>query len=224
VFVTARLAPVLALSLLAAAGCSKRKLPSEDFSRANEIHSQLYAKELDDAYLDPKMDEAVQLLQRVPPDSLDADSARQLLARIQSNRERVQAERTQREKAIAAASTPPPDTFGPRPSVAPPPDAGAPDAGPDLPKVGMSVDELSERFSRCFEPGQSMVVEGRGARDTWELKDIAICRDLYPGFDGLVLIIEDGKIWNYGQKSSIRTETIDAGTSAGADAGTSSAP
>jgi hypothetical protein len=224
--VSAMRAAALALALLAAAGCSKRKEPSPEFARANEIHSRLYAQELDDAYVDPRMKEAESLLQRVPPDSLDADSARQLLDRIQKNRERVEAERAERAKAVASASAPPPDPFGNRqlPQQEAAEDAGTLDAGPDVPRAGMTVDELSQRFSRCFQQGQSLVVEGQGLRDTWELKDLAVCRDLYPGFTDLVLLIVDGKVSNFGQKSAIRTEYVDAGTPAPADAGTASPP
>jgi hypothetical protein len=222
-----RLAPVLALALIAAAACSKHKRPSEDFARASELHGQLYGQELDDAYLDPRMAEVEALLQRVPSDSMDADAAHQLLERIQKSRDRVKADLAQRQKAEADALAPMRDPFGSRPPPSPQrqpqDDAGSEqDAGPSQPRLGMSLGEFTQSFSGCFQPGRTMLVEGRGMRDTWELKDIANCRDRYPGFDTLLIIIESGALSSFGDKSSIRTVSTAADGGTSGDAGTSS--
>ena len=72
-------------------GLAARKEPSPEFTRASERFNKLYAKELDDAYLDPAMREVEALLEKVPPDSLDAAAAAQLLSRIRENRARLDA-------------------------------------------------------------------------------------------------------------------------------------
>jgi len=74
--------------LLALTGCA-RKEPSPEFTRASERFNKLYAKELDDAYVDPAIHEVEALLEKVPADSLDAQAAAQLLTRIRDNRSRL---------------------------------------------------------------------------------------------------------------------------------------
>ncbi|HET9036818.1 MAG TPA: hypothetical protein VFN45_11455, partial [Myxococcaceae bacterium] len=75
--------------LLVLTGCA-RKEASPEYTRASERFNKLYAKSLDDAYLDPGMREVEALLEKVPPDSLDAQAAAQLLARIRENRTRIE--------------------------------------------------------------------------------------------------------------------------------------
>lgn len=219
-----RALPVLVFAaLLALAACNKRKQPSPEYAQAVSMFGKLYGQKLDDAYVDPKMADVEALLQKVPADSADAEAARKMLQDIQDNRARVEKENAERAKAREEATQPSssPVTSAPAPEPDKPPEPApeAPDAGAKEPMPGMSVTELSQRFSGCFEQGDSLVVEGRGERETWVLKDIANCRDRFPGFDQYVIIIENGKIWQLGFRSGIRREVLDAGTSGGQDAG-----
>ena len=75
--------------LLVVTGCA-RKEPSPEYTRASERFNKLYAKELDDAYVDPAIHEVEALLEKVPADSLDAQAAAQLLNRIRTNRARIE--------------------------------------------------------------------------------------------------------------------------------------
>src|SRR5262249_14929572 len=103
--------------LLVFTGCA-RKEPSPEYTRASERFNKLYAKELDDAYVDPAIHEVEALLEKVPADSLDAQAAAQLLKRIRDNRARIEQAASDRDKALAAARGGP--TFS-GPSVSPPP-------------------------------------------------------------------------------------------------------
>ena len=112
--------------LLALTGCA-RKEPSPEYTRASERFNKLYAKELDDAYVDPAIREVEALLEKVPADSLDAQAAAQLLTRIRENRTRIEQASKDREKALAAARTAP--TFsGPSVSAPLPPPSSRPPA------------------------------------------------------------------------------------------------
>jgi hypothetical protein len=217
--VTPRACAGLALALLALVACNKPKATSPEFEQASRKHSQLYAEKFDEAYLDPRMGQVEALLQRVPPESADAQGAQELLARITAGRERAQTERAEREKARAAASAPVADPFGKRTEVeqAPPPPEEKPDAGSPVPVPGMPMREFSDRFTGCFRQDQRIHIQELNdqERDTWVLKDIANCRDRFPGFDKLLLIEHDNTIWRFAQKSAVQTVVVDAGTPAG---------
>ena len=75
---------------------------------------------------------------------------------------------------------------------APEPAAEASDAGSNQPSPHMPLAEFTKRFSGCFQPSDRINVIGKGMMDSWELKDIANCRDRHPGFDQL-LVLTDGK-------------------------------
>ena len=75
---------LFATVVVAVLGCRPR--PSPEYEEAHQRFSRLYAVHLDGAYARPEMDRVVSLLQRVPPQSLDAAAARDLLARIEAGR------------------------------------------------------------------------------------------------------------------------------------------
>jgi murein DD-endopeptidase MepM/ murein hydrolase activator NlpD len=79
-------------------GCRPRASP--EYEEAHQRFSQLYAVHLDAAYGRPEMDGVVSLLQAVPPQSLDAPAAAELLARIATGRSQL-AEDEERRHAIA---------------------------------------------------------------------------------------------------------------------------
>ena len=73
---------LLALALLF--GCRPRASPA--YEEAHQRFSHLYAVHLDAAYGRPELDLVVSLLEAVPPKSLDAAAAHELLGRIQAGR------------------------------------------------------------------------------------------------------------------------------------------
>ena len=213
--------------LLVLTGCA-RKEPSPEFTRASERFNKLYAKELDDAYVDPAMHEVEALLEKVPPDSLDAQAAAQLLGRIRENRTRIEQTTKDREKALAAARTAP--TFSGQ-SVSPPPPppqgsgraapAPAPDAGPPTgPTAGMAMRDFNRLFGDCFEAAGPVEVTGRGPRDSYTLLDSDRCRRTMPAMTNSLVLADGESVMGIVPKSALRRTLPDGGTPAAApDAG-----
>jgi hypothetical protein len=226
-----RQAAVLAAIVLACAGCSRRREPSPEFSRASEAFTKLYAQRLDDAYLDPKMRDIEAQLQRVPADSLDAQAATDLLARIRDGRARMLKIQEDTQAASAAARTPPTVGLAPRDPPAPGTSPGGtpPDAGPGepvQPTAGMPVAEFNRRFSDCFQIVGPVTVTGVGGgqRDSYELLDSSRCRAAHPTFVDAVVIADGQSLMGVVPKSALVQVAPPAGTppapvAGGADAG-----
>lgn len=214
------------LIALAPAACRKENAaPSPEYEQAHERFSKLYGQKLDEAFLDPQMDEIQALLQQVPPDSLDAQSARELDQRIRDGEAKMEKARKDQADAIASAhqvdtfpSTPTPAEPEATPTPAEEPkDAGAKDEGP---VVGSSASELPAGYLGCFHSSKPITVTGHGLRDTWEMSDASKCSQAYPSFAGQVILIEDGKVLAVVAKSSVQVIYPDGGTSGGgADGG-----
>ena len=220
-------AALLGSLVLALSACRREPPPpSPEYEQASRQFRSLYAQKLDDAYLDPQMGEIEAQLQRVPQDSLDATSARDLLERIQRERARMEGEVRAREEAVASARELPPTVGGGSASIEAPSapaeepevaatDAGASDAGSIAgPQMGTPASELVAGFRGCFQRGAPINVEGRGLRETWEMNSRTACRLEYPTHADSVLIIEEGRVLMVLPKSSVRTttRTLDAGT------------
>ena len=199
-------------------GCKKPQ-PSPDYAEAETLFSALYADKLDDAYTDPQMEKVEELLGRVPAASRDQAAAAELLRKISTERARVEAENAARKAAIDDALKPVAANFDSRPLAAVPQDpqdeppadagtsAGAVDAGPTQPETGMSSSEFLQKFSGCFSQGSAVELTGHGLCDTYELKDIANCRDRHPGFASTLVVIGEGKILTLSSKSKVQVRT-----------------
>ncbi|HYO66581.1 MAG TPA: TlpA disulfide reductase family protein [Archangium sp.] len=80
------------LLLMTGLACGTKRKPSEEYTQAYLAFGRLTATKSDLAYVDPEMTAIEELLQRVPPKSMDAEAAARLLARIAEERQRVQTE------------------------------------------------------------------------------------------------------------------------------------
>ncbi len=210
------LVAAVALSLAPAACRKEPGPPSEAYTQAHGRFTKLYGQKLDEAYSDPAMAEIEAQLQKVPPDSSDAQAAQELLGRIREGR--AQRERAAQETQAAVESSrkglamPPSNTdspdFPPPPPPPEPQDAGQPDAGGgEGPDVGTPAAQLVAGFNGCFRRGQQINIEGRGFRDAWEMVDRLACRLEYPGAADKVLIIEEDKVLALLAKSSLTVTT-----------------
>lgn len=202
----------VALALAPSACAKKPGPPSDAYAQAHQRFSKLYGQKLDGAYADPSIPEIEAQLQQVPPDSMDAAAANELLARIRDGRARLEAQGRERQSAIDSARTVPDmpssgGTYEPPPPAPPPepPDAGPPDAGSTKgPTAGTPASELVAGFNGCFRRGEQIKIEGRGFRESWEMVDRLACRLEYPGEADKVLIIEGDKVLALLAKSDLK--------------------
>ena len=184
---------VLALAL-SWGGCRKAQ-PSAEYASAAALYSSLYREAQDDAYASPRMSEVQALLARVSPDSRDYPAATELSAKISAGQARINAEATARSAAIAEALKPSAfEHTADAPIAQASPPAAASDAGAAQPDVGITVAELNARFGGCFQAGPQVVLAGKGPVESFELRDLSSCKERHPGWDGVVLAIENGKV------------------------------
>ncbi|WP_434391162.1 hypothetical protein [Melittangium boletus] len=207
--------------LAAPLACRKPAQPSEAYVEAQTRFGKLYAAQGDQAFVDPELEAIEGLLAQVPADSLDAASARELRQRIDEGKQRVTSELREQEAARESARTPgampPGGTGGYVPSAPPPePPEQAADAGTDagtggLPGIGTAVTALSSGFSGCFQRGESLQVQGRGIRESWELAARPACRQQYASLQDQLMIIENGKVLGLAPKSALQALSPDGG-------------
>ena len=215
---------VVLTSALLAVGCRKKQLPSDRYTEAHELFTKLYATALDDAFADPQMARVEELLQQVPEDSSDYVAASELSRRIRDGRTRLQkAEGVRRAAATQALASGPYERMGPL-KRAPDPVAEAADAGSNQPSAHMALAEFTNRFSGCFQRSDPINLVGKGMLDSWELKDIANCRDRHPGFDQLFVLTDSKEVVTNVSKNLVEYRFPDGGSpSQGAKPASSSA-
>ena len=90
------------LLLMTGLACGTKRQPSEEYTQAYLAFGRLTAAKLDQAYVDPEMTAIEAQLRRVPEQSMDAEAAAQLLARIARERQRVQGEQEALRSKVAA--------------------------------------------------------------------------------------------------------------------------
>ncbi len=204
---------LLLLAMPLSSGCRRGKAPSEEFTQAHGLFTRLYAAKLDDAFDDPQMAQVEELLQQVPENSLDFTGARELLVRIREGRAALKAAAQARHaaQAQALASGGYQRMLDDR-AVAGSGNAPAEDAGVAHPTAGMAVAEFTGRFSNCFQTSEAINVIGHGKMDSWELKDIANCRDRHPGFDGSLVLTDARQVFMVVPKSAVEWRLVDGGT------------
>jgi hypothetical protein len=198
----------IALALLLAgvlSACNRPGKPSPEYAQAREAWTALLKDHLDDAYVQPGVDEVLALLARVDPKSVDAPFAAELRRDIETGRaaarEREESLAEQLAEAERALRPPaPPPSEEPEPAggseAAPAVAAAAPDAGAEdaQPEDGMEATEFLQKFSRCFEYRNDSLVGGLAGGKVYGLKNLSICRDLHPGFISNSVLVFDGKI------------------------------
>jgi hypothetical protein len=200
----------LALSLLA--GCMNRGEPSPVFREAQDEFNALYGREVEDSYLSPELPPIEKKLESVPASSSDKARAEELLRRIRSGRERVEANRAEREAEIVAALKPTADFAFSQTEEEQHAKAEPVDAGAAVPVEGMALKEFNARFGDCFGSGESVMVNKQGMRPTWALKELPPCRKQFSGFEQKILVGEDEKILAIVDRSRLTVRTVDAGT------------
>ena len=215
---------VCALSLLPA--CKSKTGPSPHYDRGAGLHQQLWVRLLDDAYLDPRMDEAVRELKLVESASVSHPNAVELLGQIEKGRKDAASARDARAKSLAEmqkglqapAITGVPGPGAPPPPAPPPP---PPDAGPVVPDPfgpGALIAEINQSTGGCLVASVPFREEGEGGQTgvSYKLAAGETCKDKLPGFVGQVVLAVNGKIYRRIAAAETRIEEPKKGA---ADAG-----
>jgi hypothetical protein len=204
--------PVL-VALVLLAGCPKPK-PSLEYTEASGSYTSLVAKLGDDAYTDPEMTRIEGLLQKVPAESLDAAAARELLARIATERKRAASDAAAQQKAMDDAVKPVDLPDSPRSDDNTPPAQGTVDPKTMDPgiKRGMTPEELKKATGDCFGFSDNIKLRNADGTDTdgviYERRDFNYCKDKYGAYEGRVLIFRDDKLVGNFDKGEIRHEQV----------------
>jgi len=220
---------VLAAALLAPAACRKPK-PSPAFLEARGAYTTLIAELGDDAYAEPQMQQIEDVLKTVPSDSADAQAAQDLLAKIASERKRIDDERAAREKALASALAPTPPDNSPRPTESPEPAAAAVDAGtPSEFATGMSLEDVRRVSQGCFSfsgPLQLRNADGtESPAEVYERMDSTVCNSRYARYSDRFLVFKENKlVGDFAKSSFINVKAPAAGGAAGAGGTAAPAP
>jgi hypothetical protein len=223
----------LAGALVVMPGCKNKTGPSPHYDRGAGLHQQLWVRLLDDAYLDPRMDEAVRELKLVETTSVSYPNAVELLAQIEKGRKDAAAARDARAaalaemekgvKAPAISGVPTPGAPPPPPPPPPPPDAGP--AVPDPFGPGALIADINKSTGGCLVASVPFREEGEGGKAgvSYKLAPGEACKDKLPGFVGQVVLAVDGKVYRRIPAAETRIEepkkgAADAGTAAPAKA------
>lgn len=203
----------LALALVALPACQRKREPSAAYEEAHQRFSALYAQKLEEAFEDPSIAEIESLLSQVGPQSLDAEDARALEARIKTGQAQAAQRQAQREEDQDALNGSEqafalPAESPPAPVAAAPVDAGPVDTGP---RVGTLESELVGGFRGCFRQGAPVNLEGSGPRTRWEMVDRLSCRQEYPSLAESFLLVDQGKVLLVSPNSALQRLPRDAG-------------
>ncbi len=232
----AGLSLICALSLLP--GCKSKTGPNPHYDRGAALHQQLWVRLLDDAYLDPRMDEAVRELKLVESASVSYPNAVELLGQIEKGRKEAAAARDARAKAFAEMEKglkAPALTGVPTPGAPPPPPPPPPplDAGPVIPDPfgpGALIADINKSTGGCLVASAPFREEGEGGKagTSYKLAPGDACKDKLPGFVGQVVLAVDGKVYRRIPVAETRIEepkgAPDAGPAAKATAAPAKAP
>ena len=210
---------VLALAL----GCRKFSGPPDPgFEKASQLYQQLYTHELDEAYGDPQMEQVVDLLQKVEPNSVDKPSAQALLGAIERGKAELAKTHVEREKMRKAAEQviSAPSTIDPS-AVLARPDAGT-GAVQDPYGPGASIAEINLSSGGCLVAGEPFRETGTNRAGTvYRLSQSPVCAQKLPGFVGQLVMVAEGRIYRRVLETQVPQPARDGGVpSAGAaDAG-----
>jgi hypothetical protein len=198
----------LVVSALAVLFACSRPQPSPDYDRARQLWTALVQARSDAAAEDPRADEVLALLDRVPRDSVDAPAAAELRGSIDGERKARAEERARRQALVAGAGAlprapaePPPPAAGAQPESQPPP--------PTRLAVGTKLEAFRESHGDCFEsrgPVQLNAADGGGpsAAEMWLMKDDAACREKHAQLTGQAVVFAKGALLGVAPAASVK--------------------
>ncbi|MBL8938401.1 MAG: hypothetical protein JNM69_27795 [Archangium sp.] len=164
--------------VLALTGCGKKS--SKEFFAAQGRYESLVAREGDDAYVSDEMKQISAALAGVPTNAVEYDRARALIAKIDTERTRVEAEQAAEAAALAAAQAP---TVDSRPSelLAPPPAQPANPSPTEAvnadgpPEGGLPEAAFVQKYGRCATGPIKQTIDGVGEVPTYKANGTPDC-------------------------------------------------
>jgi hypothetical protein len=216
---------LVVLSLLVLAACSRPK-PSADYAEAQMAYDSVTTRMGDDAFADPEMDRIGGLLDKVPPNNVDAPAAAALKGKIASERARIAAEAKARQADFdvlrAPLPTPAPRPEEPKPTEPTPPPTD-PVADSEQPQVGLAFDEFTKKFGACFSEGELITISNRNIKArSFSVNASEECGKKHAGFASKLVLFDGGKIIGLVDKDSVKQVVVGAdggAPPAAADAG-----
>jgi hypothetical protein len=195
----------LALLVLTLAACRARPQPSPQYDQAYALYNRLYQKSLDDAYGDPQMLAAAELLRQVDPASSSAVEAGELLGKVEKGMKDYN-DRQLRLRVEEQALEKPSRWEGSAPDL-PTRQAGLPAAGPTL---EMTRDDFLAHFGDCFEfKGAYQQREKQG--EAYAVR-VGPCLGRYPAFAQSLVVLMDNKVTAVVAMVDVKTVVVDAGS------------
>lgn len=205
--------PVLLVALAAALWACTRPEPSPEYQEAVARYREVMARHPDEPWLQPELDRVLELLDRVPHRSLDAEAAGALRQRIVAERAIARQEEQRRTRLVEAAGRPTPavpERADPAEAAATPTAAPATSPLPGLPPPGTPLADFQRTHGDCFEARAAARIgqPAGGAVDgeAWALKDLAACRTAHPAAAGQLLLFAGGKLLAVRPASAAREE------------------
>jgi hypothetical protein len=168
---------MIALVALTATGCRKKSAP--EYYRLESQVEVLSTRDGDDGWMSAEMEAVLQRLGGISPDAVEGPAAAALASRITGERTRIAAERAAAEADRLRPSAPAPSLdLGRRPE----PVAGTPDevdAGPLVPRGGMSLQEFLKAFGDCMDQVPPEDVAGLGKASAYSVRATTGCQDRF---------------------------------------------
>jgi len=168
-----------------------RPRSSEAYARASAMFDAAFAELGEAVWEEPRLLAALDLLNTVPDDSLDADAARHLASRIANGRAEAIRARKRRQAALVLPAAPAGAPTSPAPGAAPQPST------PSRILVGDTFEQFRACYGECVVEVEPFV-EKKGVRRgmAWGLVESPDCAAKFPDFkDNLVFVLE-GRVFN----------------------------
>jgi hypothetical protein len=158
-------------------GCRKKTAPQ--FYELESKYSVSLARDGDDAYATPEMDQLVTGLSAIGEDTVEGPKAKQLVETIERERERLRREKDEAQRAIQPTVVP---TLPPEPVKNPGAGAGVPEAAvdagkPSEPYGNMPLAEFRALFGACMVEVGSVDLTGKPGKGLgFTTQDSAQCK------------------------------------------------
>jgi len=209
----------LLLALAAAAAACSRPQPSPDYQEARRRHAALLQQSPLDAYEQPDMAAVLELLERVPRESLDAEAAADLRQRILGERQALADQAARRARMLAGAAAPTADiptaggagSASAAPATAEAVPATADARPPSELAGGTSLADFQKSRGPCFEaraPAR-LVRDGKTVEgEAWALRDDPACRKQNPAEVGRLVVFSGGKLVEVAEAAAAKAQPM----------------